>query len=120
MNCCSARRANRPPAWTNSSNVPCSIILSHVENENAGGLPHRRKPMRYDERGPTFHDFIERAHDFRFRIRIERARGLIENENWWVFEKRTSDRQALTFTARERTAASPRLLTLQSPEIYAR
>src|SRR5215467_15966020 len=61
--------------------------------------------MRDDERGPAFHDLVERAHDFRFGIGIECARGFIENENRRIFEKRAGDRQALTFTPRERTAA---------------
>src|SRR5215471_21814235 len=60
--------------------------------------------MRDDERGPAFHHLIERAHDFRFGIGVERARGFIENENRRVFEKRAGNTQALTLTTWERAA----------------
>src|SRR5215211_7781403 len=63
------------------------------------------EPVRDCERGPVAHQRIERRLDQSFRPRIQRARGLIENQDSWILQNDASDGDALLFATRQLEAA---------------
>ena len=61
--------------------------------------------MGNDECGPTLHHLVERGLNLGLGHRVERACGLIQDQNRRVFEKRARDREALTLAAGKHPSA---------------
>src|SRR5215831_7303868 len=63
--------------------------------------------MRDDESGTAFHNLVQRPHDLRFGVGVQRACCLVENENWRIFQKGARNRQSLALATRQRTTSLP-------------
>src|SRR5258706_10200853 len=60
--------------------------------------------MRYQNRGATTQDGIERAVNRFFRSRVDGGRCVVENDDMGVGERRPRERDALTLPAGQRAA----------------
>ena len=67
----------------------------------------RRQAMRDHESGAAEHQLVERIEDDGFGLRIDRGRGLVENQDRRVLQERARDADALAFASRRRTPRSP-------------
>ena len=63
------------------------------------------KPVRDDDCRPSRHQRPERVLNERFALGVERARGLVEDQNRRVLQDRARDRDALALAAGELDAA---------------
>src|SRR5690242_21571667 len=61
--------------------------------------------MRDDECSSASHDFLKRRYQIGFGADIKRARRLVENEQYSVFQKCARDREALALSAGEARSA---------------
>lgn len=80
-------------------------LLDHpsaVENEDAIGVPDCAEPVGDGNGGSTFGRLVERRLHELFRGRVEGGRGLVQQQDLWVAEQRSSDGEALLLTAREK------------------
>src|SRR5215470_4150083 len=78
---------------------------SRLEHENPRGIADRGEPMRDHEGGAALHHLVERDLHEPLGRRVERTRGLVENEDRRVLQQRARDRQALALAAGKRAAA---------------
>src|SRR5215467_8462109 len=102
---------------------PCQIVESTglddptlVKNTNTGCLADGGQAMCDHECGPPSHHLFERSEKLAFRLRIERAGRLIEDENRRILQESACDRQTLAFAPGEcpapladRCCKSPRI-----------
>ena len=75
-----------------------------VNNVYAMSSPDRRKPMCDNDRGLSLHETIERIKNQFFRCSIQTGCRLIEDQDRRVANDRTSDRDSLPLTARQRNS----------------
>src|SRR6516164_6173321 len=66
---------------------------SVVEHQDSRRVSNGRKPVGDDKGGASLHHFIERRVDLGFGDRVERAGGLIEDQDGRILEQRAGDRQ---------------------------
>src|SRR6185369_5602094 len=67
--------------------------------------PHGAQAMRDDEARSRVHRGFERLLDDGLALRVERARGFVEDEDLRIFQERACDRDALPLASREVHAA---------------
>ena len=79
--------------------------LPTLEHQDPGCLADGREPMRDHERGAPAHDLVQCPQQLGFGCRVERARGLVEDEDRRILEQRASNRQALTLAAGQPASA---------------
>src|SRR4051812_16162678 len=75
-----------------------------IEHQNARRVADGGKAVRDDECGAPPHHFIESRLHLALGGSVERACRFVEDQDWRVLQQRARNRQALTLTARERTA----------------
>ena len=80
-------------------------LVAVIHDDDPIGLQHRGQPMRDDDGGASLHEPLERLLHEQLRLRIERARGLIQQEDRRILEDRARQRDALALTARQPRAA---------------
>lgn len=93
------------------SSIPKQLIMrpmlhdpALVENVNHIGLLDRAQPMRNGDGGATLRRGVEgRLHHF-LRLRVERRRGFVEEEDLGVAEESAGDGDALLLAAGEHAA----------------
>ena len=68
------------------------------KDQNLVGMRYRGETVGNDKGGSASAKGIEGSLDFSFGSRIKRAGRLIENQNGGIFEERSCNGQALTFT----------------------
>src|SRR4051794_13038921 len=94
----------------------CSCLRepSLLDHEQPRRPSQRREPVRNREHRATRHQPIERLLNLPLGFGIYGTRGFVENENLWIVENRSRDRDPLTLTTRERmpTLAHHRVVTL--------
>ena len=76
-----------------------------VQDDDLVGERDRREPVRDDHRRPALHHLAQRQLDPGLGGGVDRGGRVVEDENAWVHEQRTGDRDALPLAAREREAA---------------
>src|SRR5690606_35941044 len=76
-----------------------------VKYKDTIGVAHSREPVRDNECRAALHHLVERRLHLRLRRRIERARRLVENEDRWVLQQRSGDRDTLALAAGKLTPA---------------
>src|SRR5258706_14250327 len=76
-----------------------------VHDDDAVDGLHRGEAMRDDERGASLHEALERELHRLLALRVEGARGLVEEEHRAVGEDRARDRDALALPPGELHAA---------------
>src|SRR2546423_12580942 len=68
---------------------------SVLEHQDAGGVANGREAMGDHEGGASLHDLVERGLELRFRLGVERARSLVEDQDGRILEQRARNRQPL-------------------------
>ena len=88
-----------------------------VEHQQPVERPHRRQPVRDDERGAAHHQPLHRLLDQHLRFRIEAGRRLVEDQDRRIGEEGARDGHALALAARQLDAAlaDQRLVALGQP-----
>src|SRR5687767_10452513 len=76
-----------------------------IEHQNLRRVLNRGEPVRDHEHGAALEEPIDRFLHETLRFGIERRRGLIENEDGWIDEQRTRDRDALSLASGESSPA---------------
>ena len=76
-----------------------------VENEDQVGVDDRGQPVRDRQRRAVLRDPLEFRLDRLLRLRVERGRGLVEDQDARILEHGARDRDPLLFAARELEAA---------------
>src|SRR5262249_55067739 len=76
-----------------------------VEDEDAVGFPNRGQPVRDHEARPVVHQPVERVEDDALRLRVDRRRGLVEDEDRRLLEKSARDRDPLPLSTGEQDAS---------------
>src|SRR5262249_6238873 len=76
-----------------------------VEDDDLVGVLDRREAVRDRDGRAALHQVLEGVHDDLLRLRVERRRGLVEDEDGGVTDDRAGDPDPLALTARERRAA---------------
>ena len=76
-----------------------------IQNEDAVGALHRRKPMRDDDRRAPAHEPIESLLHEELALVVERARCFVEQEDARVPQDRPRDRDTLALPDREADTA---------------
>ena len=69
------------------------------QHDNAVGLLNGREPVRNDERGAVLRGIVERLLHEPFAGGIERAGGLVEQQDGRILQDRASNRDALPLSA---------------------
>src|SRR5262249_17317904 len=77
------------------------------ERDDTIGRTYRGESVRDDQNRPPFGDLLHIVLDDPFTLVIERACGLVENQNAWVGDECACNGDTLTLTARKRGAALP-------------
>jgi len=72
---------------------------TRIQDQDAIGVDDRRQPVRDDQRRATAGNLVELCLDQAFGARIQRRRGLVENEQRRVFQQGARDRDTLLFAA---------------------
>src|SRR6266481_5889335 len=72
--------------------------------------------MSDDKGRATFHQPFQGFHEQTFGLTVERAGGLIENENGRIFQQSSGDCQPLPFTARKSATVFPKYCVVRSRE----
>lgn len=77
-------------------------------------VPDGREPVSYDDRRPALHHPVQRLLDDPLALRVQRRRGLVQQEYSRVPHQRPGDRDPLLLSAGKLTAsvADVRLVTL--------
>ncbi|MNF66900.1 hypothetical protein D3C84_487010 [compost metagenome] len=83
--------------------------LALVHHQNQVGFFDGRQAVSDDQRGATFHDLVQRRLNMALGFGVEGRGGLVEDQQWRVFQQCPRNRQALTLTAREQHAVFPDL-----------
>ncbi len=76
-----------------------------VHHHDAVGLEHGGEAMRDHQRGSALHELVQRGLHRGFALRVERARGLVEQQDGRVAQHRPRDGDALLLAARQPRAA---------------
>ena len=78
---------------------------------------YRRQSMRHDEHCAAFEKSIDCVLDEALRLRVERARGLVENQDRGIAQNRTCNRDALALPPRQLgpSLSDDRLLPVRHP-----
>src|SRR5206468_9574299 len=76
-----------------------------IEDDDLVGVAHGREAVRDRDRRASFGEPVERVLHEALRLRVERARRLVEHEYRWVAQHRSRDCDALLLSAREAVAA---------------
>src|SRR5215471_3338631 len=76
-----------------------------LEHRDAIRTPHGGEPMRDNEGGPALHQPFEGLQQSLFGFHVECAGWFVQHQNWSIFKKRSSYRQTLPLTTRERRPA---------------
>ena len=74
---------------------------SPIQDEDPVRPLDRREPVRDHDRCPSAHQTVERLLDEKFAFVVERARGLVEQQDARVAEDRAGDRDPLALSHRE-------------------
>ena len=85
--------------------VPVSTILPGFHHDDAIGALHRRQAVGDDERRAVLHRRLQRGLHHALAFRVERARGLVEQQQRRVLQDRAGDADALALAARQAHAA---------------
>ena len=96
------RRCRRARAGPRASPARRCGRVEHDERVHAA---HGRQPMRDHDRRPARHQRPERVLNERLALGVERARGLVEDQDRRVLQDRARDRDALALSAGELDAA---------------
>ena len=78
-----------------------------LHQQDQVGAPNRRQAMRDDERGASREQCRQRSLDQLLALRVEIARGLVENQYLRCGEQRARDREPLLLPSRQLTPRSP-------------
>ena len=76
-----------------------------VEHDDLVRVPHGGEPVRDDQHRAVRHQPVDRLLDQPLRLRVQRARGLVENEDRGIPQQRPCDGDPLPLAAREPRAA---------------
>ncbi len=76
-----------------------------VDHEDVVRRLDRREPVGDHEGRAAVLELLERLLDLALRVRVERPRGLVEDQDLGVLDDRARDREALPLAAREQGAA---------------
>lgn len=79
--------------------------LPFAEDEYDIGVLHSGKAMRHADHGPAPSGALERGLHELLALRIERARGLVQEKDVWVADERSGNGHALLLTSRKGNAA---------------
>ena len=79
--------------------------LAVVEDDDLVGVPDGRQAVRDRDRGAARARGVDGLLDRLLGLRVERARGLVEDEDRGVLEQRARDRDALALAAGQLDAA---------------
>lgn len=74
------------------------------DEHDAIGSTDAAEPVRNDDAGALGRVAAQRRRDRRFVLSVERARGLVYEQDWGRLHQCPSDRDALALASRERTA----------------
>ncbi len=71
----------------------CPYLHDHpvLQHDDPIRTPDRRQPMRDDERRSAFPQPLQRFQQQRLRLRVQRTRRLIQNQNRRILEEGTCD-----------------------------
>nr|GEU28155.1 hypothetical protein [Tanacetum cinerariifolium] len=72
-----------------------------VEHQDLLGVGHRGQAVRDHQRRAAFRDFLQLRLDRLLRFRVERRRGLVEDQDRRILEQGAGNRHALLFAARQ-------------------
>src|SRR5712691_894078 len=72
---------------------------ARFEGDDAVGAPHRGEPVGDDEYGAALGDLLHVLLDYSLALVVERARGLVEDQDPGVGEQRPGDRYPLLLAA---------------------
>src|ERR1041384_1151132 len=75
------------------------------EHDDKIGVLHRREPVGDHEYRPMRHQPLDRFLHEALGLRVERAGGLVEDQDRWIAQQRARDRNALALPAAEPRAA---------------
>src|SRR5436309_720362 len=76
-----------------------------IDGDDAVCTPHRGKPVGDDEDGTPFTNATHVVLDDALAFVVERAGGLVENQNTGIVDKSAGDCDALPLAARETASA---------------
>jgi hypothetical protein len=79
--------------------------LALVEHDDSPGLPDRRQPVRDHDRGATCQQTAQPLLDARLSPDVYVRRGLVEDQDARVGDRRARERDQLPLTRREMSAA---------------
>mmetsp|Transcript_15261 Transcript_15261/g.41812 ORF Transcript_15261/g.41812 Transcript_15261/m.41812 type:complete len:223 (+) Transcript_15261:118-786(+) len=82
-----------------------SLLPTSLHHDDPVGVTHGREAMRHHERRTVHHQGIYRLLHEVFRFRIQRRRGLIQQEHAGIVEESTGNGHALLLSARKPDAA---------------
>ena len=71
--------------------------LSLVQNQGLVAFGQRRQPVRHDDHRPTARDAQQVGVDQRLAFRVERAGGLVEDQDPRIVDQRARDGEALAW-----------------------
>ena len=79
----------------------CAVFneLSAIEDQDAIRIPQCRKSVRDGGRGSSANENFKGFLDAPLRFGVDVAGCLIENQNLWVIEQTSSNRETLFFAA---------------------
>ena len=88
-----------------------------VEHDDLVGERDRREPVRDDDRRPAAHRLAQPEPDLRLGRRVDRRRGVVEDEDARVDDERARDRDPLALPAGERdpALADHRVVAVREP-----
>eukprot|EP00961_Rhodomonas_salina_P125405 1689302-Rhodomonas_salina.1 len=75
------------------------VDLALVEHDDAVGVDDGREAVRDDDAGAPGRHAVERVQDERLRLRVQRRRRLVEEQDLRVLQRRARDRDALLLAA---------------------
>lgn len=79
--------------------------FAFIEHDDLIRVENRRDTLRYHKTRPASHQVVERLLDRRFRLEIDAAGRVIENQQSRIEEQRARDRNALFLPTRQCCAA---------------
>ena len=78
-----------------------------LDHDNAIAIGHGRKPVRNGKHGPAGHDLVDGRLHHAFGLGVQRAGGLVENENGRIAHDRPCNGQPLSLASGQAHAALP-------------
>ena len=104
-NCSSASRAYNALSRNSSSCRPMPTMRPRSIDHDAVGIDGGGQPVRDDQRGAVAHEPLQRVLHQPLALRIERAGGLVQQQDGRVLEDGARDGDALLLPARQPRAA---------------